>query len=928
MSVVQLRDREAGTESGKRIRLLVRCRDLAAERLGAALKPMLDKVDDALFELAEKSENNALQRTYFDAMREVRLKRAGIEAGYRDEFVAVFDYAVSGERPQVAAAIDFEHMSLVDEDAVEEEIAVANMAAKIASQARDDLYALDKRIGSLMGRPDLDGNDNPLSPKAVCNAMRQACSRVDAGIEVRLIMLKLFDRYVVDLVPAVYREINQYFVEHRVLPEIRAGVRRFPASQAASVLSQRGTFSAGAGEAGEDGLLGMLRALVGAGGADGFARMPAAGIGVPGVSGAVTALTGLQHGNVDALAAAGGFEVEAVRAGRVNVLRALRGSGLLADLQAPQHMTVDIVAMLFDYVLADGALPDAMKALIGRLQIPMVKVALLDGTFFSKKSHPARRLLNTIAEAAARVREEPAGQAALHAQVETLVARVVAEFEDDVGVFAAITADFERFVAEGLHEAVVRRERSARVVQGRERLEQAKIFARNAVERCVAKHGHVELVYNFLLNHWKTLIITSHVECGEDSAPVAEALRVMDDLAWSVTPKTTVADRDRLHALLPGLIKRLQRGMESVSAPPAARARFLDKLAQCHAEAVRRVVAQTAASTPPADEECERTLPEGTTAGDLADEAAVTVDPFADTLPEGTTNAMLEGEGGQADPGAATGDDGAPCTQPIASPAAGDTLDTQPAAHAVATGVREPAAHTRSHPPHAQDPDAAPAHAPAVPVISGRPPDGAAASEAADAVDFAGLFRDRLARDGAVCLADVLAVATGAENPARPPQALFDLPVPAATDAADGLPAMDVSALFRLGTVGSSELERLLAEGAIDVEDVTLGEIDDGDGADGGDDYTRLVATLAPGTWLEFDDEHGNPVRAQLAWINGVTDLFVFTDKQGRKLNDRTRNGLTADLRRGTARVVEPDSPPLFERAFGRLLDGLGGSDA
>ena len=60
--------------------------------------------------------------------------------------------------------------------------------------------------------------------------------------------------------------------------------------------------------------------------------------------------------------------------------------------------TVNLVGMLFDYILNDRNLAIPMKALIGRLQIPMLKVAILDKTFFSRTSHPARQLVERTVE--------------------------------------------------------------------------------------------------------------------------------------------------------------------------------------------------------------------------------------------------------------------------------------------------------------------------------------------------------------------------------------------------------------------------------------------------------------------------------------------------------------------------------------------------
>jgi hypothetical protein len=61
---------------------------------------------------------------------------------------------------------------------------------------------------------------------------------------------------------------------------------------------------------------------------------------------------------------------------------------------------INLIAMVFECILEDRNVPDSLKALIARLQIPMLKVAVLDKSFFSRTSHPARRLLNEIAEAA------------------------------------------------------------------------------------------------------------------------------------------------------------------------------------------------------------------------------------------------------------------------------------------------------------------------------------------------------------------------------------------------------------------------------------------------------------------------------------------------------------------------------------------------
>ena len=74
---------------------------------------------------------------------------------------------------------------------------------------------------------------------------------------------------------------------------------------------------------------------------------------------------------------------------QLNNLNSAGQSRPIADLDGD---VIDMVGMIFDFILDDNTLPNTVKALIGRLQIPIVKVAILEKGFFANKSHPARGL--------------------------------------------------------------------------------------------------------------------------------------------------------------------------------------------------------------------------------------------------------------------------------------------------------------------------------------------------------------------------------------------------------------------------------------------------------------------------------------------------------------------------------------------------------
>src|SRR5207244_8171994 len=142
-----------------------------------------------------------------------------------------------------------------------------------------------------------------------------------------------------------------------------------------------------------------------------------------------------QHGEI-------GFDVAWVRVqfagipqGTHNVLRDLQESPIGARANQLEAMTIELVAMLFDFIFETKDLPDSVKALIGRLQIPVLKAAMLDGAFFSKKSHPSRQLVNALARAGIGWSPTMGQDDPLYRKIETLVHRVLDELTDDIGLF-------------------------------------------------------------------------------------------------------------------------------------------------------------------------------------------------------------------------------------------------------------------------------------------------------------------------------------------------------------------------------------------------------------------------------------------------------------------------------------------------------------
>ena len=313
------------------------------------------------------------------------------------------------------------------------------------------------------------------------------------------------------------------------------------------------------------------------------------GLSSTGTADLVGTLTMLQHGNVSGLQNQVGLSIDAtqIAAGNVNVLRSLRETGAFGEVNQTDGLTFDIVSILFDYILDDPTIPDAMKALIGRLQIPMLKVALLDKALFSKKSHPARTLLDAVAAAAVGWNERETDDGGLYKLMVHIIRRIVDEFQDDVELFETALAELQDYLAKVDNDAEQRVEESTRSLRTREKIVLAKMDVDEALKERVENGGIRAFIRQFIFDYWRQLLIITHVEHGTMSEIWRDQLRTVDDLVWSIQEKATPQDRKVLSERLPQLLKGIKQGMLALDMDRTVCSKFLSMMASVHVVSVK-----------------------------------------------------------------------------------------------------------------------------------------------------------------------------------------------------------------------------------------------------------------------------------------------------------------------------------------------------
>lgn len=565
--------------------LLAKCRDLASAQLDDALAAMLAKADEVLAERVTKAQDRELQQRLQAARDIVRAKGAELEKQFHAQFLAEFQKRSNKARQIGGSFADADlsslELSLVADDDLEETLRFNELAARLRRKCDDEVNALDQRVGVLVGDAELESEASPLSPQAICTAYKHACKLVVEGTEMRALFLELFDTLVLEAVVPLYEALNDLLVQNAILPKIRFGAPKKEAKK-----PRRKDGEAADGE--EPDLMAMLQKLAanqgagaggGAGGGSGVGGAPL----VQGVA-LLNSLTQLQLDGLAAFAASGGvLPSGAPVTATTNVLHELKASQVGAAMGQVDAMTLDVVAMLFDQLFDDPKIPLGAKGLIGRMQIPVLKVAIADKTVFQKKDHPARLLLDTLGEIAIRLPADFNTGSALFGHLETIIQGLVSEYKDDVEVFSIVREQLAALMA----REDKRIEDESRAAAERVLQEEALAVAKSAAQaemsaRLQAAPNLPGAVIEFLIEHWLRLMMLIHVRRGTESEPWQRALEVMDKLIWSVQPKDSVEERGKLAVAIPPLLKGLAAGIQAAGIEEEAKQKFFADLMRLH----------------------------------------------------------------------------------------------------------------------------------------------------------------------------------------------------------------------------------------------------------------------------------------------------------------------------------------------------------
>jgi Protein of unknown function (DUF1631) len=271
----------------------------------------------------------------------------------------------------------------------------------------------------------------------------------------------------------------------------------------------------------------------------------------------------------------------------VNLIRAHREELMQASNGKLDHMVIDVVGSLFDQILSDTRVPPQMARQIARLQLPVLRVALNDSSFFSSRRHPVRRFVNRIASLACAFDDfdEGPGKQFLE-RVRALVQEIVEGDFDQIEIYTAKLAALEAFIAEQTHSEVEQQGTTV-TLNSKEtelRLQQRYMLQLRGALGALSLPAYLG---EFLAQVWSQALVLAASRDGAKSDRAQRYRRVGRDLVMSIQPKGSPALRKKFLMQLPPLMKDLNEGLTLIGWPEPAQREFFGKLLPAHAESLK-----------------------------------------------------------------------------------------------------------------------------------------------------------------------------------------------------------------------------------------------------------------------------------------------------------------------------------------------------
>lgn len=617
-------------------------------------------VESRLLEMADMARNNENQWQLLQLARELKRQKPAIVQAFKKHLAGGFEKFSRDElggkdtRKEDMSA----DLSLVADDELEQNLAVTSLSRRAETRFAETLFALNQRMAMLKGGRKLTEDGNPLGPYQFADALQMAFAPLKLDTRLTVLFFRIFEKALLENLGGLYETANDYLIKQGVLPNLRYGMgsrttaarpapqdanKQAPAAVAppesappenkpAVVASQPPPAAPVAPGGSEDiqrrlydaicqlqqqrGLLPAAPVVSPATGsyAPGFFSKPAvsgggsaAAVAVCSQNEVIEALAGVAVGeHADVLEQAAVPPAMTVENFQSITHKLRQNIGEDKQVGDDDGRIIDLVGMIFEYMLGDKQLPDSVKAVLSYMHTPYLKAAFIDRHLFEQPEHPSRQLLNCLAEAGVRwVNSDGDSQFKVFPKIKSVVRRVLTEFNRDMSLFDELLAEMQEFNQKVENSIALIERRSREKAEGEDRLREVKRRVLVEVRKRMQGYDLPSALVVLLLHPWSDYLTFTLLRHGEDSSQWQEGLDTIEDIIWSVQPKNDAADRNRMLLIQEPLHARVQAALETIAYDQAKSNKLLDALNKAQLLALQNLFAEPLAAEKRAEMEAD-----------------------------------------------------------------------------------------------------------------------------------------------------------------------------------------------------------------------------------------------------------------------------------------------------------------------------------
>ncbi len=566
--------------------------------LAGRINRMLVDVEQQLFQQAERARSNELQSRHFGNLNALKKNRAGL----LPRFLAALEHEVASIRePRVedpasqVTHMEYQTLTLVEDADMDQDIVLREISQRHETRAHTGLHLLGQRFGVLAGCSALQAAELPVGPQALCRALRKAAPSLEVNLDSQLLLYKAFDQKVMAEYATWVEVINQLLSQQGVLPGLVFAPQRArektadlprrhpygePDSEGARPMTDWHGQAPGAvwpalatapgGPVGGHGTGvgdGKDHAHVRSAGSDGDGFEPLqqlldrrrehsrrsgdrpAGNAQGGAASATAAtlstddvLTNLRVLQATPVSRKPGQPRRTMSDVQDTLLRQVRlERGPDATLEQEASDTFELLGMLYSEIEREVHSDAPAGELLVRLQVPVAQAALQDHAFFVRDQHPARDLLNSVAESGARWLGSDDVDPVLMQKLQDAVDRVVTDYQGDEQVFESVNTEVQGHFKAMAHKAELTERRHVEAARGKDRLEVAKRRAEAAIESALADKPLPKFVQALLKQAWADVLTLNLLRNGEESQEWRDSVELTQRIAKITSTSTEAA---------------------------------------------------------------------------------------------------------------------------------------------------------------------------------------------------------------------------------------------------------------------------------------------------------------------------------------------------------------------------------------------------